>query len=229
MLLLDVSTFADSITLLRESDRVWKTLRKELYLQDYVEHPTIEKQATLLEQRGRGYSLKGVNLPIQSKIPANTRSPLAWTSSAGLEPERVTRGHTTNLLYNASSIQNGHNVETEILPIASADSKRMHEVKTAAQVFLDSLSLSWDNVEDVLPVKHYFHRLASGSRLQTWYHRTLYRVQCKSTVTLRKVLEKALSTRPLFRTLLAKLPAKTPIHLVVRACQRLFDQTIREI
>jgi hypothetical protein len=78
-------------------------------------------------------------------------------------------------------------------------------------------------------VKDYFHHLASGSRPQTWCHRTLYRVQCESTVTLRKVLETALSTRPLFRTLLAKLPDKTPIHLVIRACQRLFDQTISEI
>jgi hypothetical protein len=39
----------------------------------------------------------------------------------------------------------------------------------------------------------------------------------------------ALSTRPLFRTLLTKLPDKTPIHLVVRARQRIFDQTISEI
>jgi hypothetical protein len=51
MLPLDVSTFADSITLLRYSDRVWKTLRKELYPQDYLEHPTIEKQAILVVYR----------------------------------------------------------------------------------------------------------------------------------------------------------------------------------
>jgi hypothetical protein len=185
--------------------------------------------SSILQSRSKPVYLTGINLPIKSKIPANTPSPLAWTSSGALEPERVTRGHATNLLYNSSGIQNGHDVETEILPIASADSKRMHEIKTAARVVLDTLSLGWDNVEDVLPVKDYFHHLASGSRPQTWYHRTLYRVQCKSTVTLRKVLEKALSTRPLFRTLLAKLPDKTPIHLVIRACQRLFDQTISEI
>jgi hypothetical protein len=44
--------FADSITLLRYCDKVWRTLGKKLYIQDFVAFETIEKQAELLQTRG---------------------------------------------------------------------------------------------------------------------------------------------------------------------------------
>ncbi|KUJ19720.1 AMP-binding enzyme family protein-like protein [Mollisia scopiformis] len=47
-----VYDFADSISLLRYCDKVWRALGKKLYLQDFVKHETIEKQAQLLQSRG---------------------------------------------------------------------------------------------------------------------------------------------------------------------------------
>jgi len=44
--------FADSITLLRYCDKVWRSLGKKLYIQDFVAFETIEKQAELLQKRG---------------------------------------------------------------------------------------------------------------------------------------------------------------------------------
>jgi aryl carrier-like protein len=46
-----VYDFADSISLLRYCDKVWRNLGKKLYLQDFMEHDTIEKQAQLLHSR----------------------------------------------------------------------------------------------------------------------------------------------------------------------------------
>ena len=43
--------FADSITLLRYCDKVWRILGKRLYLQDFLVHKTVEQQATLLQSR----------------------------------------------------------------------------------------------------------------------------------------------------------------------------------
>lgn len=46
-----VQDVADSITLLRYVNRVWRQIGKKLYLQDFMEHDTIEKQAQLLQTR----------------------------------------------------------------------------------------------------------------------------------------------------------------------------------
>jgi hypothetical protein len=43
--------FADSITLLRYCDKVWRNVGKKLYIQDFVAFETIEKQAELLLTR----------------------------------------------------------------------------------------------------------------------------------------------------------------------------------
>lgn len=43
--------FADSITLLRYCDKVWRSLGKKLYLQDFIVHETIGQQAQLLQSR----------------------------------------------------------------------------------------------------------------------------------------------------------------------------------
>jgi hypothetical protein len=43
--------FADSITLLRYCDKVWRSLGKKLYLQDFLVHETVEQQAKLLQTR----------------------------------------------------------------------------------------------------------------------------------------------------------------------------------
>jgi hypothetical protein len=43
--------FADSITLLRYTDKVWRTMGKKLYLQDFLTHDTVELQAQLLQTR----------------------------------------------------------------------------------------------------------------------------------------------------------------------------------
>jgi hypothetical protein len=43
--------FADSITLLRYCDKVWRNMGKKLYIQDFVAFETVEKQAELLQTR----------------------------------------------------------------------------------------------------------------------------------------------------------------------------------
>lgn len=46
-----VYDFADSISLLRYCDKVWRNIGKKLYLQDFMENDTFELQAKLLQAR----------------------------------------------------------------------------------------------------------------------------------------------------------------------------------
>jgi len=46
--------FADSITLMRYCDKVFRVLGKKLYLQDFLEHRTTEQHAILLYSRDKG-------------------------------------------------------------------------------------------------------------------------------------------------------------------------------
>jgi len=49
--------FADSITLMRYCDKVFRVLGKKLYLQDFLEHRTTEQHAMLLRSRDSGMDI----------------------------------------------------------------------------------------------------------------------------------------------------------------------------
>jgi hypothetical protein len=192
-----VLDFADSITLLRYSDKVWRTLGKKLYLQDFLEHETIKQQAKLLESR-EAFSAQriqpNVPLPAGEMARTNDRSP-----------------GVADMVH------------------SNGDPHRFREAQISATRVLGDLGLAWEaDVEDIIPIKDSFYGLADGPRPQSFRHRIAFKIVDRDSETVRRALEKGLSSRPMFRTILVKLSDGTLIHVVVRPGKTLYDILITE-
>ncbi|CZR69382.1 related to long-chain-fatty-acid-CoA ligase [Phialocephala subalpina] len=190
--------FADSITLLRYCDKVWRSLGKKLYLQDFIVHDTVERQAQLLQSRD-----------------AATKDSEGDTSVALSASEMARK-------------KNGPPGVADMVHV-NGDPRRFIDTRLATSRVLKGLGLSWEaDVEDVLPIKASFWAFAHGPRPQSFRHRIAFRIDGRSPENIRKALEKGLSSRPMFRTILVRLPDTTPIHVVVRPGKTLYDILITE-
>jgi hypothetical protein len=192
-----VLVFSDSITLLRYCDKVWRTLGKKLYLQDFLEHETIKQHARLLESR-ETFSAQ----PIQPSVPLSAGEMV----HANDRPPRVAD-----------------------MAHANGDPYRFIETQISSTRILKDLGLAWEtDVEDIIPIKDSFIALADGPRPQSFRHRLAFKIVDRDSETVRRVLEKGLSSRPMFRTILVKLPDGALIHVVVRPGKTLYDILITE-
>lgn len=190
---------ADSITLLRYTDKVWRTLGKKLYLQDFLTHETIVLQAKLLQTRD-----------------ATRKDDDVGAATVTLSASEMTRQKDGPPGVNDIAHVNG-------------GPQRFIETRHAASTVLAPLNLSWEkDVEDIIPIKDAFFAIVDGPRPQSFRHRVGFSITGKSPETIRKALEKGLDSRPLFRTFLVKLPDTTPIHVVVRPSKALYEVMITE-
>jgi hypothetical protein len=106
---------------------------------------------------------------------------------------------------------------------------RFLETRDATTKVLETLGLSWDtDVEDVVPIKDSFFAIAEGPRPQSFRNRMAFKIGRDKVRNVRKALHKGLSSRPLFRSVLVKLPDMTPIHVVIRPGKQLFATLITE-
>jgi hypothetical protein len=111
----------------------------------------------------------------------------------------------------------------------NGDPLRFVETRVATSKALENFGLSWEkDVEDVIPIKDSFFFVADGQRPQSFRHRMAFKIEGKAPATVRRALEKGLSSRPLFRTILVKLPDITPVHVVIRPGKALYDILITE-
>ena len=190
--------FADSITLLRYTDKIGRTMGRNLYLQDFLTHDTVEKQARLLQTR---------------------------------EKEGAKEAGLGTITLSASEMTRQKDGPPGIADIAHVNGspESFLETRQATSEVLAPLQLSWDHdVEDIIPIKDAFFAIADGPRPQTFRHRMAFSISSKSSLEIRHGLERALDSRPLFRTFLVKMPDKTPIHVVIRPSKVLYDILITE-
>jgi hypothetical protein len=190
--------FADSITLLRYTDKVWRALGKKLYLQDFLVHDTVEKQAKLLQTReSTPQEASGANKVTlsASELSRTQDGPpgLADVAHVNGDPQRF--------------IETRHATSAVLSPLNLSWEK---------------------NVEDIIPIKDSFFAMADGLRPQSFRHRMAFSIANKSRQSIRKALEKGLDSRPLFRTFLVKMPDNTPIHIVIRPSKALYNILITE-
>jgi hypothetical protein len=190
--------FADSITLLRYTDKVWRTLGKKLYLQDFVVHDTVEKQAKLLQTRGA--SAEEASDASKFKLSANELS-RSKDGPPGLADIAHVNGDPQKFL------------ETRYV--------------TSALLTPLDLTWERD-VEDIIPIKDSFYAIADGPRPQSFRHRMAFTIANKSPESIRRALEKGLDSRPLFRTFLVKMTDNTRVHVVIRSSKALYDILITE-
>ncbi|KAE9377406.1 acetyl-CoA synthetase-like protein [Stipitochalara longipes BDJ] len=190
--------FADSITLLRYTDKIWRTLGKKLYLQDFLIYDTVEKQARLLQTR---------------------------------EKEATKEADSGTFTLSANEMTRQKDGPPGVADIAHVNGspERFIETRHATSGVLAPLNLCWEkDVEDIIPIKDAFFAIADGPRPQSFRHRMAFSISGKSPSEIRLALGKGLDSRPLFRTLLVKMPDKTPIHVVIRPSKALYEVLITE-
>ncbi|OCL13287.1 hypothetical protein AOQ84DRAFT_359904 [Glonium stellatum] len=141
-----VFEFADSITLLRFCQRLWKKLGKKLYLEEFKLHPAVEQQAKLLDTRGLHNS--GSSNAINRYQPEGNQN----------------NSFEYNGLYENSSRSSRIEPRTGPRPpqlydvaVANGDPHRFEQTIKETVKVLERYGLSWElDVEDVIPIKDYF-------------------------------------------------------------------------
>ncbi|POR32185.1 Nonribosomal peptide synthetase-like protein [Tolypocladium paradoxum] len=192
--------FSDSITLLRYCDAVLRRSGKRLYLQDLVEHDTIEKQAKLLLERADqqfGY---------ESNSPGN-----------GTE-YRMNRSDSLDVSSHSQQIASR---SPRAVPCA--------QLWAAAQEQVSSLGLDECKVEDVITVRESLQRMISGQRPQSFHVRMVFCVSTATKDQIRRGVGKGLGHRPILRAIACRPLNKVPFQAILGAHQQLFDRQIREL
>lgn len=189
---------AGSITLMRYCDHVLRVCGQRLYLQDFVEHDTIEKQAHLLLSR----KLQKARLVIAPEVPKS-------------KPTRPKQ-----------------NVQTPRLPLKITAPPKQDKDKDTfyyAKWAVARAGIFPSDIEDVLPVRHSLHRTAIGSRPQSYHNRMVFRVCNVAQHQILRALEKALTSRPMLRTIVFPDSNRIPFHAVLAPSPALFAQLIHEV
>lgn len=198
-----VMLLADSITLLRYCDQVLRVCGQRLYLQDFTENDTVEKQAQLLLSREMQ----------QDRLA-------------------IAQGHQTNGFRNTSVVLI-QQFQTSLVvrqdqhdqPL-SVDEK---DIWRSAREKLASVGLPDTDVEDIMQVRDSLHRTAIGLRPQSYHNRMVFRVRGISYDQVRRGLERALSSRPMLRTVLFEAPNRLPFHAVLSLSPALFEKLVHSV
>ncbi|KAM0226425.1 hypothetical protein ACHAPA_002806 [Fusarium lateritium] len=191
---------ADSITLLRYCDKVMQVCGQRIYLQDFAEHDTVEKQAQLLLSR----KLQQARLVIAPEVPKFTPPP----------PKHNTHTPRFPTVY-----------QEPITTIPSEGQDAFYFAKRAVV----RAGLSPSSIEDVLPIRPSLHRTAIGPRPQSYHSRMAFRVCNVAQHQILRALQKALASRPMLRTIVFPAVNRIPFHAVLSSSPALVGQLVREV
>lgn len=204
---------ADSISLLRYCDSVVRRTGCRLYLQDFAEHDTIEKQARLLCHRGSSLTSsrldeKAINHPVGDE----SVSPFFGGNAA--EPG------TSPICKMARQCS-----DVEAQP-ADVDKRSLW---IAARDHIKAVGLDRCRVEDVIRVRASLQRMITGQRPQSFHLRLVFRLRRASPEQVRAGLEKGLEVRPILRTIVCRPRGMAPFHAVVSPHRHLFSRQFRQL
>ncbi|KAI1341227.1 acetyl-CoA synthetase-like protein [Xylariaceae sp. FL0016] len=208
-----VTSFADSITILRYCDKVTANLGRRIYLQDFIRHPTISSQAMLLEERSTMFTqweTGNEGIPYTLPTPPNSATKRQFTSFDG--------GRANKLRVSKASIGKKTSIGSE---------QQDAQVEAAATGIVAANQLEIGDVQGILPVRDLYHRLASGPRPQSYRNR--FAIHLRSIERVDRALEAlkaALSSRPMFRTLLCDSGDRA-YHIVMKPSETLFAHLIK--
>lgn len=217
----EVSSFADSITILRFCDRVLNVIGQRLYLQDFLDHDTVNKQAALLEQRSKQeMPVPDFGSSFKSSMNERKLGPFAQIKANG--------EHSLGTSSKATNGTAGTYLPVPGKPLAPKTlvSQELDLYSAAAQAAINT-GFELDDIEDILHIRGNYIRLATGPRPHSWHIRPFFRVSDSYTVAhIRQALEAGLTSRSIFRTILAQLPNGNPFHVILRPSHLLFNSQI---
>ena len=207
----DVSHMADSITMLRYCDAVLRATGNHIYLQDLTEHNTIDKQVQLLQSRSRDRPGQVGNGATVRPAPKNkgTRS----VSSVSSDTTTFVPAHVPKEL------------EYRTDPIDEHEPRAFHISKSRLMEY----GLDLSAIEDVMPIRAAHHRMAQGQRPQAYHNRTVFRVAKASSSKVQRALEKALLSKPMFRSVLLHSSEIGHAHVILKPSHEFFDDIISHI
>ncbi|KAJ4254430.1 hypothetical protein NW762_010028 [Fusarium torreyae] len=190
---------ADSITLLRYCDNVLRVCGQRLYLQDFAEHDTVEKQAHLLLSRKMQQARLVIAPEVPKFNPPQLKKQLQTPPVSNFDQETITT----------------HNDK--------------HDTFYFAKRAVVRAGFSSSDIEDVLPIRHSLHRTAIGSRPQSYHNRMVFRVCNVAQHQILRALEKALASRPMLRTIVFPDSNRVPFHAVLASSPALLEQLVHEV
>ncbi|KAF5024213.1 hypothetical protein F66182_3727 [Fusarium sp. NRRL 66182] len=191
---------ADSITLLRYCDNVLRACGQRLYLQDFTEHDTVEKQARLLLSRKEQQSRIGIAPEVPSFTPPPPPPQPKQTQAPILDQD-----------------------------ITSLPTSSSQDIFFLAKRAVLRAGLSPSDMEDVLPIRSSLHRTAIGPRPQSYHSRMVFRVCNVAQHQILRALQKALASRPMLRTIVFPDADRVPFHAVLSSSSLLLEQLVHEV
>ena len=217
-----IYTFADSVTLLRYCDRVLNTVGQRVYLQDFVDCPTVQDLAALVNSR------------------ATSAAATVGSGFLGAHRAPATSNHVLRL--NPVGSESFIHVQSAGGRVSAPEARALDAewqggeiefaqpgIGDATAAALRDIGLGPGYAEDVLPIKDYFKHIIARQRPRSYVHRTCLAVKgITDSAKVRIALEVALCSRPVLRTVLADLADGTLFHVVCKPERRLFDRIIEE-
>lgn len=114
------------------------------------------------------------------------------------------------------------------VPCANGSQEFLKKAEVACNKVMASLGLTWEDVEDVIPLYSFLERFLHCRRLQSNNHRHAFMSTASSTLDLRQAIEAALTNNAMFRTMAIHLDGKA-YHIVVRPSAKFFDACITTV
>ncbi|KAI5464893.1 hypothetical protein BGZ63DRAFT_461888 [Mariannaea sp. PMI_226] len=201
----NIAYLADSITLLRYCDEVLHTCGQRLYLQDFADNETVEKQAHLLLTR----EIRQVTLNLAQGSLSRYTQPIFKAPICSIQYSPPVAG-----IYSQKNPR---------LLLMDDD-----EIWRAARSRVSDIGFSKADIEDVMVIRDSLHRTAVGLRPQSYHNRTVFRVREIPYEKIRRGLEKALATRPLLRALMFETANRVPYHAILQSSPALLVRLIHD-
>ncbi|VUC37003.1 unnamed protein product [Clonostachys rosea] len=201
-----ITHLADSISILRYCDAVYRLTGKRLYLQDVVTCDTVEKQAELLATRS-------VNPQTHVSDPVRPLTPLL----------QINHG-ASGLVFPSS-----FGPETLLPPQSNLVSSSALPDHRLLKNQLEVLGLSGCDIEDMIPIKESLHRTVIGQRPQSYHVRMVFRATRSGFDHICQSLERCVAHRPMMRTILFDSYGFKPSHLVIKTNQKLLQHLIHDV
>ncbi|CAG8975463.1 hypothetical protein HYALB_00004779 [Hymenoscyphus albidus] len=128
-----------------------------------------------------------------------------------------------NIIYSQMVVKHAGPPTSDDMVHAMGDESILKKTKALSEEILKPRGLSWDDVEDVIPMHGTLQRLLEKRRPQSNNHRHTWLCRGKTTKQLEEALREALTRHSILRAMVIRFH-HAPMHLTIRPSKKFFDQ-----
>lgn len=111
----------------------------------------------------------------------------------------------------------------------SGDDATYTRTKKLSEEVLSPLGLTWDDVEDVIPMHADLKRFLLKRRTQSNNHRHTWICKGKTTGEVEEALKKSLAHHSILRSMSIEYDSETSLHLTIRPSQQFFEHSFKHM